>query len=70
MQLFQTCDIHGVGAGMGGIWWAGITASELRAAMLIRRVPLAQRADMADDVQTMGAAVAAERNRRAEAKRK
>lgn len=67
VAVFQRCDIHVVGAGMGGLYWTGITAREVRAALALQRVPLARRADVAEDVQYMGAAVAEERNRRAKA---
>lgn len=72
LAVFRTCAIDGLGAGMGGVLWTGISAAEVRAALAIHRVALADRADVAEDVQFMGSAVAHERNERAarEAKRK
>lgn len=70
MAVFQLCTIQGIGAGMGGILWSGVTACEVRAAMALARVPLAEREQVARDAVFMGSEVAAERNRRAAAEAK
>lgn len=70
VDVFRLCAIDGIGAGMGGIAWTGISAREIRAALSIRRVPAAERADVAEDVHFMGGVVASERNQIAEARAK
>jgi hypothetical protein len=57
VEVFEHCQLTVVG-GMG-VWWHGISAAELRAAMCTLRVPRAERAEIAEDVQYMGRAVAA-----------
>lgn len=63
VDVFRSCQIGGIGAGMGGVVWIGIAADELRAALAIRRVPRVSWPTIADDVQYMGGEVARERNR-------
>ncbi len=70
LAVFRACTIACVGAGMGGVVWLGITASETRAALAIRRVARRDWPDIAEDVRHMGAEVAHERNRQAEARAK
>jgi hypothetical protein len=51
-----------------GIYWQGCAASEVRAACLLMRVPLAERADVLDGVQHMAQVIADIRNREANKK--
>lgn len=69
VEVFRLCRIDGIGAGMGGVLWTGISAAEIRAALAIQRVAQADRVDVAGDVQYMGSEVAAARNRQAARKR-
>lgn len=56
---------------MGGVFWLGISAAELRAALAVERIPHRDWPSVGEDVRYMGRVVADEHNRRAkrEAKR-
>ena len=66
LDAFRLCAIACIGT-FGGLFWTGIEATEIRAALLLARIPRGDWTDVAADVHYMGAEVAAERNRRAKA---
>lgn len=68
LAVFRSCSMACVGAGMGGVVWLGVTASETRAALAILRVARRDWPDIAEDVRYMGAEVAHERNQRSQRK--
>lgn len=68
INVFQLCDIDGVGVGLSGIWWSGIGPVAIRAACALLRVPQAALTDVARDVRFMGSVVAQHRNQLAQAK--
>jgi hypothetical protein len=63
VEVFLRCQPQ-VHLGMG-IYWQGCTATEVRAACLLMRVPLAERAEVLDGVQHMAQVIADIRNREA-----
>ncbi len=65
VAVFRACEIGAVGT-MAGLYWTGIAAVELRAALVLLRIARGDWTDLADDVRYMGSEVAAERNRRAQ----
>ena len=67
VDVFRTCMASGIGAGLGGVMWLGIPATEVRAALSVMRIARVDWPDVAEDVQYMGRVVADERNRRAAA---
>jgi hypothetical protein len=66
VEVFLRCQPQ-VHLGMG-IFWQGCTATEVRAACLLMRVPLAERAEVLDGVQHMAQVIADIRNREAQRK--
>jgi hypothetical protein len=66
VEVFLRCQPQ-VHLGMG-IYWQGVSASEVRAACLLLRVPLDERADVLDGVQHMAQVIADIRNREAQRK--
>jgi hypothetical protein len=66
VEVFLRCQPQ-VHLGMG-IYWQGVSASEVRAACLLLRVPLDERADVLDGVQHMAQVIADIRNREANKK--
>ena len=71
VAVFRGCQLDCAAIGMGGLFWLGISAAELRAALAVERIPRCDWPDVGEDVRYMGRVVADEHNRRAkrEAKR-
>ncbi len=64
VKVFGRCQI-GVGIGMGGAMWLGISATEARAAIGMSRVPARDWTRVLDGVQLMGRITAEIRNEQA-----
>ena len=62
VEIFEHCDMEGFGAGMAGIFWTGISVTQIHTARQVIPVPEAEWIDLVDDVRHMGRVVAQARN--------